>query len=184
MSARFTEDGRRVVTASIDNTARVWDAESAKELAQYKGLIPIISADGRRIVAASSDHSGKLLERVLEAESGEEVALLKGHSGGIRSVLFSREGRRLVTTSSDNTARVWDSGTGKLMLTLTGHTGPVLTASFSPDGAVIRTAGLAGSDGEGQNSIRVLIFDTRPASQTFRKYLEAPPPRAVPNSGR
>ena len=70
------------------------------------------------------------------------------------------------------------------MLNLLGHTGAVLTASFSPDGAVIQTAGLAGSDYEGQKSIRVLIFDTRPASQTFRKYLEAPPPRAVPNSGR
>ena len=62
------------------------------------------------------------------------------------------------------------------MLTLPGHTGSILSAGFSADGTVIRTAGLA-DEGE---TIRVLIYDTRPASQTFRRVLEAPPPRAKP----
>ena len=169
----------------MDNTARVWDAETGKELTLLKGRTDwvqsaLFSGDGRRVVTWSDDNT----TRVWDAETGQKLALLTGHTAKIRSASFSGDGRRVVTASDDKTARVWDADTGKLMLTLTGHTGPVLTASFSPDGAVIRTAGLAGSDGEGQNSIRVLIFDTRPASQTFRKYLEAPPPRLVPDSGR
>ena len=102
---------------------------------------------------------------------------------GVRSASFSGDGRRVVTASGANTARVWDAETGKLMLTLPGHTGPVLSAAFSPDGALIRTAGQVGSDAEGQKSIRVLLFDTRPASATFRRVLEAPPPRATPSPG-
>lgn len=46
---------------------------------------------------------------------------------------FSGDGRRVVTASFENTARVWDAAIGKQMLTLQGHTGQVLTASFSPD---------------------------------------------------
>ena len=49
---------------------------------------------------------------------------------------------------------------------------------------MIRTAGHTGVDVDGVISIRVLIYDTRPASQTFRHVLEAPPPRARQNAGR
>src|ERR1700690_604357 len=45
----------------------------------------------------------------------------------------------VVTSSSDNTARVWDAITGKLIAKLDGHTGPVLSANFSPDGKWIVT---------------------------------------------
>ena len=69
------------------------------------------------------------------------------------------------------------------MLTLPGHSGQVLSAGFSPDGTAIRTLGRTGMDAEGQKSIRILIYDTRPASQTFRRVLEAPPPRAKLSPG-
>ena len=135
------------------------------------------SGDGRRVVTASLDHTADHTARVWDAETGKVLALLKGHTQVVRSASFSGDGRRIVTASNDNTVRVWDAETGKLMLTLPGHTGGVLTASFSPDGTVIRTAELAGSDDEGKKSIRVRIFDTRPASETFLPREPAPPPR-------
>jgi WD40 repeat protein len=54
-SAGFSPDGKRVVTASDDNTARVWDADSGKEIALLKGhYIGVSSAgfspDGKRVV--------------------------------------------------------------------------------------------------------------------------------------
>jgi WD40 repeat protein len=66
-SAAFSPDGKRVVTASWDSTARLWDAES-----------------------------------------GKEIAVLKGHTAGVQSAAFSRDGKRVVTASSDNPARLWD----------------------------------------------------------------------------
>ena len=45
-----------------------------------------------------------------------------------------------MTASWDGTAKVWDARTGAEILTLKGHTGPVISASFSPDGSRIVTA--------------------------------------------
>ena len=56
------------------------------------------------------------------------------------SASFSPDGARIVTTSSDRTARLWDAATGQEILTLRGHEDQVLSASFSPDGARIVTA--------------------------------------------
>src|SRR5262249_38542409 len=57
-SAAFSGDGKRVVTTSADKTARIWDAESGKEIAVMKGHDFVVSAafsdDGKQVVAASS----------------------------------------------------------------------------------------------------------------------------------
>jgi WD40 repeat protein len=58
---------------------------------------------------------------------------LIGHRGGVYSVAFSPDGKRVVTGSWDNTARVWDlSGATPTSTTLKGHRGGVLSVAFSP----------------------------------------------------
>jgi WD40 repeat protein len=52
---------------------------------------------------------------------------------------FSPDGTHVVTTSDDWTARIWDTATGELLLTLTGHTDGVSGGGFSPDGGQILT---------------------------------------------
>jgi WD40 repeat protein len=179
-SASFSVDCRRVVTAAHDNTVRVWDAETGKQITLLMGLgggflAASISGDGRRVVTMDDT------ARVWDAETGEQLAMLKWHKTALASASFSGDGRRIVTTADDTTAQVWDAETGKLMLTIQSQSSRLLTATLSADGSRIQTAGWADS---GLSSIRVSNFDTRPARETFRKYLEAPPPRAVPDSGR
>jgi WD40 repeat protein len=53
---------------------------------------------------------------------------------------FSLDGQRIVTTSDDSTARVWDSVDGRLLATLRGHAQVVYSAAFSPDGKCILTS--------------------------------------------
>jgi hypothetical protein len=60
------------------------------------------------------------------------LATLRGHEGALFGAQFSPNGERIVTASSDNTARLWDTDTGKLLATLQGHEGPVYNAQFSP----------------------------------------------------
>jgi hypothetical protein len=58
------------------------------------------------------------------------------------SAAFSPDGSRIVTASSDQTARVWDAKTGAILATLSGHNGWVNSAAFGPDGSRVVTASL------------------------------------------
>ena len=125
-SAAFSGDGKRVVTASADNTARIWDAESGKEIAVLKGHTDRVrsaafSRDGKRVVTASEDNTA----RIWDAESGKEIAVLKGHTDSVWSAAFSGDGKRVVTASLDKTARIWDAESGKEITVLKGHTDSV-----------------------------------------------------------
>ena len=136
----FSLDGQRIVTGSDDQTAKVWDAASGKELIALSGHSNLITAatfspDGRRIVTGSHDRTA----RVWEAASGRELLTLKRHTGWIESVAFSPDGLRIVTGSDDQTAEVWDAASGKELLTLVGHDGGANVVAFSPDGQRIVT---------------------------------------------
>jgi len=77
----FSPDGRRIVTGSWDDTAKVWDAASGKVLLTLKGHIDWVrsvafSPDGRRIATGSDDRTAK----VWDAASGSEMLTLKGHT--------------------------------------------------------------------------------------------------------
>ena len=66
-SAAFSPDGKRIVTASADKTARLWDAETGKQIGELQGhgdsvLSAAFSLDGKRIVTASSDKTARLWE--------------------------------------------------------------------------------------------------------------------------
>jgi WD40 repeat protein len=64
--------------------------------------------------------------------TGKEAAILEGHAGVVTRAAFSPEGKRVMTASWDNTARLWNADTGKEAAVLKGHTGLVRCAAFSP----------------------------------------------------
>jgi WD40 repeat protein len=66
-----------------------------------------------------------------------ERQIIKGFA---LSAVFSPDGTRIVVTSLDKTAGIWDAASGSVIATLKGHEGPVLSAAFSPDGTRVVTA--------------------------------------------
>ncbi|MBW4628362.1 MAG: AAA-like domain-containing protein [Brasilonema octagenarum HA4186-MV1] len=163
-SAAFSPDGQRIVTASSDGTAKVWDTNGrllatlpaqpyANKGHQYYVTSAAFSQDGQRIVTASWDKTAKVWDT-----NGKLLATLpaqpyanKGHQNPVTSAAFSPDGQRIVTASSDGTAKVWDTN-GKLLATLPaqpyankGHQNYVNSAAFSPDGQRIVTASSDGT---------------------------------------
>ena len=141
LSAAFSPDGARVVTASLDYTARLWDVATGAALAVLQGHTRGVSSaafspDGARVVTACSDNTARLWD----VATGASLAVLQGHTQTLTSAAFSPDGARVVTASWDNTARLWDVATGTSLAVLQGHTQTVASAAFSPDGARVVTA--------------------------------------------
>ena len=93
-AASFSPDGRRIVTASDDKTARVWDAESGKPVGEpmrHEDAVRAasFSPDGRRIVTASEDKTA----RVWDAESGKPVGEPMRHEDTVRRQVSAADGR-------------------------------------------------------------------------------------------
>jgi WD40 repeat protein len=72
--------------------------------------------------------------------SGKEVRRFIGHTGPTYGAAFSPDGKYILTSSEDQTARLWDVKTGEEIRRFTGHTDEVNNVTFSPDGKYILTA--------------------------------------------
>jgi WD40 repeat protein len=140
-AAQFSPDGKRVVTASVDASARIFDAVTGRSLLTLTGHAADVngaafSPDGSRVVTASTDQRG----RIFDAASGQTLKILDGHTEPIWSAAFSAGGRLVITASDDRTARIWDAESGQTRTVLAGHDGPVTGARFSQDGTRAVTA--------------------------------------------
>jgi WD40 repeat protein len=137
--AAFSPDGKYVVTASDDHTARVWDALTGQAVAVLRGHedsgSAAFSPDGKYVVMNDGDHTA----RVWEALTGQAVAVLRGHEDAVTSAVFSPDGKYIVTASWDKTALVWEALTGQAVAVLHGHEDWVTSAAFSPDGKYVVT---------------------------------------------
>jgi WD40 repeat protein len=115
---RFSADGRRLVTASSDYTARVWSVPSMRlvsVLSEHDDDVEMAVFDpaGERIATASRDACVRIFEN-----SGDLLHKLEGHGADVISVEWAIGGRQVVSSSDDGTVRRWSAGTGELLETL------------------------------------------------------------------
>lgn len=156
-AATFSPDGKRVLTASLDGTARIYDASgrgNGTELLGHKDAIrwAAFNKDGKRIVTASNDQTA----RVWDVQHPEKPVVLKGHQGAVTFAGFDAGGDKIVTASDDTTARVWNADGSGTALVLEGHEESVHSAMFNPSTQQIITA----SDDK-----TVRIWDEKPGSK-------------------
>ena len=137
----LTPDGRVAVSASNDQTLKVWDLEKGEETATLRGhggsvRAVALTPDGRVAVSASNDQTVK----VWDLEKGEETATLRGHGAWVSAVALTPDGRVAVSASDDQTLKVWDLEKGEETATLRGHGGSVSAVALTPDGRVAVSA--------------------------------------------
>ena len=149
----FSPDGKWIATASLDLTARVWDAETGDTLVTLKGhddtpsklAVGVwgvaFSPDGKRVATGASDAAVILWD----AETGEEQKTFRAHAKLVFSVAFSPDGATLASGSEDLTVILWDLEKRRLRKKLKGHEGWVVCVAFAPDGATLASAGYDGT---------------------------------------
>ncbi|MBL9140641.1 MAG: serine/threonine protein kinase, partial [Phycisphaerae bacterium] len=149
-TATFSPDDTLLLTASRDQTARVWEVDAEGGVGLWHALIghtgsvvdASFSPDGRAVLTASTDGTARVWT-LRGAEPIGEPLVLKGHEGAVNGARFSRDGRSVLTWGQDGTARVWpieDSNSIENSVVLVGHSDQVRSAAFSPDGSKVATA--------------------------------------------
>jgi WD40 repeat protein/tRNA A-37 threonylcarbamoyl transferase component Bud32 len=124
------------------NSAHLWDPTSLSpsktklKLSNFLGHAAL-SPDGRLLVAAVSDLNHTAC--VLDLATGQRIGQPLPHQGTILYTAFSPDGKRVLTTCSDGTARLWDAATSKPVGMILKHKGAIEFAAFSPDGTNVVT---------------------------------------------
>jgi WD40 repeat protein len=148
VSAEFSPDGQRILTASWDRTARLWDAATGRQLTQIKAdPYPLqwarFTPDGRRVLTFSLDEPIAGIEQ--QRDPGKALVDPPLPASPVEQVLLavsdhSEPGRSQGTGKGDAPPRLWDADTGELIATL-GRTPEVkdqtTAAAVSPDGSRI-----------------------------------------------
>ena len=149
--------GESCITGATKGFIFTWNSKTGKllncvEIGSYKFDILAFSPDGERFVSGCVDHKGrvgKVVKEELLTTFPEDPT-----SDWISSIAFSSNGESCLTGLNDGSAYAWNSKTGEMLATFSGHTGPVYSVAFSSDGERVvtgsrdRTARVWNSKGE------------------------------------
>ena len=131
-SAVFSSNGKWILTASDDGTARIWDMDG-KQIKSFQHsqtervLSAVFSDDADRIITCGTDD--KAVVWLVATNKQEHV--LEGHNGDVTCAAFSPDQKRIITGSIDRFAKIWDANKGAELLTLSGHVNGITSVGFS-----------------------------------------------------
>jgi len=171
-SVAISPDGQQVLSGSSDRTLKLWDVTTGKIIRTFKGHEDAVSSvafspDGKYALSGSQDKAVILWKLA----DGNSVRSFTGHKKAVLSVAFSPDGQFAVSGSEDKTVKLWEVDSGKNIHTfkrevhsfsaVAGHTKPVNSVAFSPDGQFI----LSGSN---DKSVKLWNVEKSRLVRTYR----------------
>jgi WD40 repeat protein len=158
--AYFEEDKRLYLVQQLisgQNLLQELELQGAFSEQKIRELL----SENRPIQPASSPNKALSYENIALANT------LEGHSRGVSSVAISPDGQTLISSSWDNTIKIWDLSTnGTLRSTFTDDSGSVSSVAFSPDNQTLVSGG---SSGSGNNTIKIWELSTGTLKSTLTK---------------
>ena len=167
--ACFNSSSNYVLTIAYDETAKLWDANTGILVRTFvfEWAIPVgcFSPNGNHIAIASEKAT-----KIFRTATGANIATLEGD---VLTILYSHDGKRIVTASYNNIVKVWHALNGTLIYTLSDN--ELSSPKFSPDDRYIVTVGTAAK-----------IWDaaTGDIIHTFHEYANAMQSSFSPDSTR
>ena len=170
-SLAFSLDGKMLANAGENQTVKIWDLSSGeylKPLNEQKNQVWSIAfspvkLEGKIILATGGEDN---TVKIWDVDSDDDVPLqtLRGHSGCIRSVTFSPDGKKLASGSEDKTIKIWNVDSGECQQTLKGDRGHrdwIRAVAFSPDGKTL-------ASGSEDKTIKIWNVDGGECQQTLK----------------
>ncbi len=139
-NSQMSSDGRFLVLGDSNEQLKIWNLDKKKLVNTIK-LSPesssfSISPNGKVLAVALRDKTIVFydLETARKLGSVNKLLSRNRHKEKVTSLAFSQDNNFLASGSADQTIKIWDLRTGKLVSTLSAHTGTVKDLLFTPDG--------------------------------------------------
>ncbi|NPD91379.1 eIF2A-related protein [Xylanibacter muris] len=147
----FNSDGNHIVTATRDNIISIWDLKGGTRISAYKAYL----LDKRKreyhwvqdetytiskYIRLSPDRKtiafryNRERAAILNLDDGECISILDGQTKLLSSLQYSFDGKFVISSSWDNTVRIWDANSGKSMQVIPLCTGLPHNSFYNPDG--------------------------------------------------
>lgn len=149
-AAKFSANGRRLVTVGRDSRVQIWDFNTgiAQVLLGHEHSIRTVAVGSDGAFVASGGEETRVM--LWDAETGRLRKILTGHANFVNALAFSPNARLLASGGADARLLVFDVSTGALAQSLLGHFDEVSAVAYSPDGKLLAS---------GSDDSRVLLWD-------------------------
>jgi WD40 repeat protein len=147
-SLEFTPDGKYIVTGSFDQTLKMWDTATGKEVRTFGGqqghqkmvLCVALSPNGQMMVSGGLDNQLK----VWDVPSSSPLKSL-ANNAEINDIALTTDSKKVATAGKDGLVKIYNVDDGKELFKLEGHAGEVKSVAFSANNAVVGSAGVDGT---------------------------------------